>query len=109
MTIGDRIKEARTKSKLSQSKLAKMSGISQSAISAVELGSKSPTFDTLERIAKALGCAIKELADEDELSSFSTAPQSRIDDDLAEAASRLTQDEVKQVIAYIAGLTSARK
>ena len=46
-------------------KLSELSGVSFSAINAIENGKQSPTLSTLELIAKGLDCKIKDLFDED--------------------------------------------
>lgn len=51
---------------LSQARLSKLSGVSQSAISDIEnpVGTKRPNTDTIQRIALALQCTISELMGE---------------------------------------------
>ena len=44
----------RTTKKITQIKLSRLTGISQSHISEIELGKQSPTLKTLEKIANAL-------------------------------------------------------
>ena len=63
-TVGERLKEIRTAKGISQYKLSKMSGISQSAISTLESSTKSPTTDTVERLASVLGITVAELMGE---------------------------------------------
>lgn len=46
---------------LSQNRLAKLSGISQSNISSILNATKSPSVDTIQLIAGALGCSLSEL------------------------------------------------
>lgn len=109
MAVGDRVKELREQMNISQNKLAKLAGISQAAISILESGKKSPTVDTLGRIAQALGCAVSDLTGEDDLPPPAPVPpQDEIDDALAKASANLTPEEVKQVLAYIAGMKAAR-
>lgn len=55
------LKEMRNSRGLSVRELAKRSGISNSAIFYIESGRVSPRLDTLELIANALGCGIKDL------------------------------------------------
>ena len=64
-SIGDRIIAKRTQKGLSQNKLAKSAGISQSALSSIESCTKSPSTDTISRLAAALGCSAAELLGED--------------------------------------------
>lgn len=59
--IGLKIVLERTKRKLSQEKLAEMSDLSKTALGAIERGTSSPSIDTLERIAIALGIELSDL------------------------------------------------
>ncbi len=55
MTIGEKVKKLRTLRGLSTVELAKMSGVHQTTISAIENGRhSSPGLDTIEHLAKAL-------------------------------------------------------
>jgi len=53
--IGKRIIEIRERQNISQYRLWKMSGVSQSALSDIEIGKKQPTVQTLDKILMALG------------------------------------------------------
>lgn len=57
--IGDYIASQRKKKKLTQAQLAKRCGMKQSNISAIENSLSSPTVETLNQIAKALGKTLK--------------------------------------------------
>ena len=59
--IGGKIKRIRKSKGMSQSELAKKSGVAQSTLSYLEKGSKHPQFDTLSAICKALGVSVLEL------------------------------------------------
>lgn len=50
--IGERIKELRTKSGLSQASIADVLNLSRSNYSQIELGNQYPTFNTLHEIAR---------------------------------------------------------
>lgn len=45
----------------SDRRLAEKSGISKSEINNIENGKRSPTLDTLKKLADALGCRIEDL------------------------------------------------
>ena len=49
----------------SQNRLSEEAGLSQTYISYLEAGTKSPTIKTLEKIAQALGVSISALLEED--------------------------------------------
>jgi len=55
MEFGTRLAKIREEAKISQSALAKTIGLSQSAISQLEAGERSPSFDTIKQLAAALG------------------------------------------------------
>jgi len=62
-TIGERIKKIREQRSLTQSKLASKADISQSFLSDIENGRKSPTLRTIRLIAKAFDLSIRNLID----------------------------------------------
>jgi transcriptional regulator with XRE-family HTH domain len=60
MDISKRLKELRKKMGFSQYKLSKESGVSQSYLSCLEAGKKTPTVDTLEKICNTFGISLSE-------------------------------------------------
>ena len=58
-----KIKFERMKRNLSQEDLALAAGISRNGLSNIESGKASPTIDTLEKSANALGIAFLDLVD----------------------------------------------
>ena len=58
-----RLEELRTKAQMSPSDLARRSGLSKQALSHLELGRREPTWDTVQRLALALGVSANEFAD----------------------------------------------
>lgn len=61
--ISLKIKFERQKRGFSQEQLALTAGLSRSALWKIETGKVSPTLDTLEKIAKALGMDFNTLTD----------------------------------------------
>jgi len=59
--IGQTIKTTRQQKGLTQTQLAKKSGLPQPHISRLEAGEHSPSFKTLEKIAQALGVTVGDL------------------------------------------------
>lgn len=59
--IGANISRKMKELGLSQNRLAKLSGVSQSNISSILNATKSPSVDTIQLIAGALGCSLSEL------------------------------------------------
>jgi len=64
MNVGDRIKGLMNEKHLSQNRLAKLAGLSQSGLSTIVSGAVSPKESTLTAIADALGCTVAELMGE---------------------------------------------
>lgn len=60
-TVGEKIKSLRLARGISQNQLAKSAGISQAGLSAIESTTKSPSVDTLGRVADALGISLAQL------------------------------------------------
>jgi transcriptional regulator with XRE-family HTH domain len=61
-TIGKNIKKLRNQRDLSQDRLSKLADISHNTIIKIESGAiKSPTIDTAQKIAKALGVSLDDL------------------------------------------------
>lgn len=64
MGFSDNLKAARDRASLSQLQLSEKSGVSQSAISAIENKGRSPSETTMKMLADALGCTVSELLGE---------------------------------------------
>ena len=54
MDFARRIKELRAKRNITQAQLSKLSGVSHSYISRIEIGMQSPTLEVIEKLAAAL-------------------------------------------------------
>ena len=61
MNFGENLRAARMAKGMTQAVLAEKVGISSAAIAQYELGTKSPSVVTAERIASALGLKIEKL------------------------------------------------
>ena len=59
--IGQRIRNYRTQRKLSQEKLAELSGCHPTYIGQVERGEKNATLESVEKIASALNISLSQL------------------------------------------------
>ena len=64
MDVGKRIAEKMKEQGISQNRLSKLAQISQSGLSSIISGQVSPKENTLQAIAKALGCTVSELIGE---------------------------------------------
>lgn len=74
ISLGEKIKQARTKKGLSQEQLAQSVGTTKSTISKYELDKREPNLEMLDKIAYALGLEVWELfggsLDENNLLTF---------------------------------------
>jgi len=61
MRVAAQIAKLRTRRKLSQQALADKAGIHRVSLANIERGAKTPTLDTLERLAKALRVPLRRL------------------------------------------------
>ena len=61
VNFGHRLKVIRASRKLSQEKLAELSGLHRTYISSVERGDRNPTLVTLGKLASALDMDISEM------------------------------------------------
>jgi transcriptional regulator with XRE-family HTH domain len=60
-SFGFQISNLRKQRGLTQEKLAELSGLSVDFLSLIERGRRSPSFQTIERLAEALQVKVKEL------------------------------------------------
>lgn len=70
MISGEKLKKLRLLRGLTQKELARMSGLTDSAIRNYELGYRSPDKDQLKKIAEALRCDASALIDHTPISIF---------------------------------------
>jgi len=61
--FGRRLRQLRRQKDLTQEQLAEAAEVSVDFISNVERGINAPSFESIERLAKALGVELKELFD----------------------------------------------
>ena len=62
--VGENVKRLRVEKGISQNRLAKLAGISQSALSSIESSTKAPSIDSVLLLAQALHCSVAELMGE---------------------------------------------
>jgi DNA-binding XRE family transcriptional regulator len=55
LALGDKLREIRIGRNLTQAEVAKKAGITQPALSRIELGGGVPTLEMLDRIGRAMG------------------------------------------------------
>jgi transcriptional regulator with XRE-family HTH domain len=65
MSVGENIKRLREAAGLSQTELARRAGIDQGGLSKIEKG-RNLTLETLRDLARALGCSVVDLLEEED-------------------------------------------
>ncbi|AKX95668.1 transcriptional regulator [Moorella thermoacetica] len=100
MTLGNRLKELREKHHLTQYRLAKLSGVSQSHISEIESGDKEPTTGTLMKICSAMGLTLAEFFTEE---TPSLPPDLR---QILKEAESLTPGQRQKLIEFLKSIKS---
>lgn len=101
MDVGKRIIELRTKNNISGNKLAQMAGVSQSTISAIELGQKIPTTVTLGRICEALNITLHEFFNDKKDVELNSALQ-----ELLTQANRLSEQQLQSLNSFLKTITN---
>jgi transcriptional regulator with XRE-family HTH domain len=98
-TFGQRLKRLREEKELSQQELAKLFSLSQSTIAYYELDKKQPSQKTLQRLAEFFGCTVDYILGRTDIRN----PDQPDEDIVAflRAAEDLTEDEKREVLAYI--------
>jgi len=96
MAIGNRIKEYRTKAKLTQAKLAEFAGIDTNNLSRIERGQAVPKLETILNISNALHITPNDLL----LESYH-APTPLIDAEISRLLKNMDTDDRKKVLEYM--------
>lgn len=104
--VGANIRNKRKELHLSQARLSKLSGISQSAISDIEspVGTKRPNTDTIQKIALAMQCTVSELMGEQNDKKEPASDRSGLTPEgvrIAEKIDRLSADSRRELEKYV--------
>ena len=78
--IGENIREARQRKRISQEELAKRSGIANTTLSAYENSRKIPNLTTIAKIARGLGMSIEQLYYGNDAQSVANANAEPVDE-----------------------------
>lgn len=106
MPFRDHLRAARAVAGMSQEALARRSGVSQSAISAIENGERSPSEETMQLLAAALGRCVSDMTvvSDCEEDCMKKAAQQALDgqiNQLVQLASRLTPENQAKLRSYL--------
>ncbi len=102
--IGKNIKKIRMQKGLSQQQLAQKSGISQSFLSALENGKKSPTVDSLNKICRSLGISLAEFFSRERSQEFAALPAEIVT--LVEELRELSPGQIQHLRSFIRSLNN---
>ena len=105
----NRIREVRKAKKLSQTELAEMLHVHQTAVSQWENGKTEPDMDNLCRIADIFGVTVDYLLGVDTQSKTIDEQLSKIDFALSGELRNLSDDEKKDVLDYMRFKRAQRK
>lgn len=106
MSVANNIRRIRKKRGFSQEGLAARSGVSQSAISAIEKGDRSPSETTIVLLAEALRVPVAELFEEKENTAASEGDG--IKEEISNLLLGLSEDELQHMREYVEFLKSRR-
>lgn len=106
MHVGERIKQLRLSQNLTMTELAKRGEVSQSGLSEIESGKRSPTLDVLERVVKGLGITIIDFFDykKTDLTFYDTNLYNSDVRFLIELAGKLNKKQLHFMIQFLESL-----
>ena len=105
MPSAEKVKEYRKKRNFSQIELSNRSGVSQSTISSLERGEKSPSESTLVLLAKALRVPVSELLEEEKTAANDG---DGLKEEISNLLLSLSDEELRRVCDYAEYLISRR-
>jgi len=97
MNVAERIKQLRESQNMTKTRLAQLSGVSQSYISDIEAGKRNPTLEVISRICDALGVTVVELLSDEETKPEIEPESLRF----AKLAEKLDPGERKALMRYL--------
>ncbi len=106
MEVSEKLKKVRKEKKISQEQLEARSGVSQSAISAIELRKHTPSIETLEMLAKGLRVPVSDLIEETKKPAADSGDRPR--QEITILLDELPQDDLSQLRDYATWLISRR-
>lgn len=101
--VGTRIRDLRQARGISQAQLAKQARLSAPGLFAIEKGDINPQLGSLQRIAKVLGCTVRDL-----ISGPNSKAASEIEEFLEQARYVLESGNKAAVFNLLGGLETAR-
>lgn len=99
--IGEKIKDARLRSRMTQEQLGEKIGISAMGISHFEQGLRSVKLEYLEKIADALGLSLSYFVGQAPTTSFPNTFYGRINDGISEDSKKEIDMKISEFDRYI--------
>ena len=106
MSFAESMKRIRIKKGMSQADLEKQSGISQSAISSIERGERSPTEETMRMLSAALHTSLADMLEPQEKKPAD--PAGVLDEDMVSLLVDLSDQEAQRVRDFVSGIIAGR-
>lgn len=104
----NRLRELRTQHSLSQRKLGELLNASQNTVSQWETGVREMDFTTAIAIAEYFGCSVDYLLCRSAPQQKESIHMDELSPILVEMLKSLTEDEVRRVQDFVAGMKAAR-
>ncbi len=105
LSLGARLKDARTYRGFSQEEVAKYLGVSRSSVSLMETGQRGVDTLELQKLARLYECSIDELVADDQ-SPAAAAPGIAM---VARAAAQLSPEDQEEVVRFAKFLQSRKR
>ncbi len=109
MSFADGMKKRRKDLRLTQVELSRICGVPQSTISAVEIGARVPTEETMMMIARGLGCTVGDLLGEMEIKKEPAIQDDRLKTDIILRIRSLSDPALSRVSDFLDGLKAGQE
>lgn len=102
--LGKHLFRCRKAKGISGNRLAKAAGLSQSTVSAIEQGQKSPTVKTLDALCAAMDMTLEEF-----FAGMDPVNRAGVDKEIAECLAKLTVAEKSKLLAFLREVGAPRR
>lgn len=109
MSLGENIRKIRKEKGYSILKLRELTGLSKSTISEIENDKSSPTFETLNKIAKALEIRVETLISYDQLNEWDNEYHDLKEQNVKETTCEDFDEEIRAIARDMKNLSSDKK
>lgn len=106
MSLGSKIRALRKERGWTSEYLAEISGCTQSTISEIENNKRSPQYDTLEKIAKALNVALVDILPLE--AHIGTAEFTKEEQNLLEMFHKMNPEQRKSLLSFMQSMVEKK-